>query len=73
VSFSPDGTWLASASANKTVILWKLKEIQNLDEPQEQLEYGCKWVQDYLKYNANESDSEALLLSADRNLCDGLK
>ena len=44
ISFSPDGMSLVSAGADRQIILWNL----NLDNL---LEYGCNWLQGYLKTN----------------------
>jgi WD40 repeat protein len=59
VSFSPDGKTLALASNDKSVILWNLEQLR-LDTL---MQKACTWVNDYLKYNAPESD---------RTLCDGI-
>jgi WD40 repeat protein len=58
LSFSPDGKTLASASLDRTMILWNL-DLEDL------LRRGCNWLRDYLKTNPNVSDS-------DRHLCDGI-
>jgi WD40 repeat protein len=59
VSFSPDGTFLASASHDQTAILWNVKQILNTDL----LAFGCDWVRDYLRTNAEVKEE-------DRHLCD---
>ncbi len=61
-SFSPDGTVLVSASADQTAILWNVKRILNTDP----LVFGCDWVRDYLRTNAEVKDE-------DRHLCDRIQ
>ena len=58
VSFSPQGKLIATASLDKTVILWNSYQ-EDLDEL---LVRACNWARDYLKNNPNVSKS-------DRQLC----
>ena len=46
VSFSPDGKLLATASRDKTIILWDLEPL-NLDDL---LRSGCDWMYNYLLF-----------------------
>jgi len=62
ISFSPDGTFLASASHDQTAILWNVKRILNTDP----LAFGCGWVRDYLRTNADVKEE-------DRHLCDRIQ
>jgi WD40 repeat protein len=61
VNFRPNGHTLASADKAGRLILWNLDLKAN-----DLLRYGCDWARDYLKTNANLSES-------DRHLCDGIQ
>ena len=55
VVFSPNGNVIASASDDKTIILWNLEKVIELDKV---LEYGCNWIQDYLKHNSKVTERD---------------
>jgi WD40 repeat protein len=57
VSFSPDRKSIATASADNTARLWKIKSLD------EMLVQGCDWLHDYLQNNADESE---------KHVCDGI-
>jgi WD40 repeat protein len=63
IAFSSDGKTLASASNDGTVILWNLDKVL---QPNSILKYGCDWVRDYLRTNAD-------LKEEDRHLCDRIQ
>ena len=54
VDFSPDGSQIVSAAEDKQVKLWYLARILQLN-PQK---YGCAWIKDYLKTNAEVEDRD---------------
>ncbi|QZZ23038.1 hypothetical protein J5X98_12250 [Leptothermofonsia sichuanensis E412] len=62
VKFSPNGTTVISASADKTVKFWNAETL-SFDQLVVQ---GCCWIQNYLKFNPDVKES-------DRHLCDGVK
>jgi WD40 repeat protein len=65
VNFHRDGKILASSSIDGAVKLWKLEKEKFTSDLDILLINSCKWVRDYLTYNANISQE-------DRKTCDGI-
>lgn len=65
VSFHRNGEVLASSSVDGAVKLWKLEKEKFTSDLDILLINGCKWVRNYLTYNANVSEE-------DRKICDGI-
>jgi WD40 repeat protein len=59
VSFSHSGKTLASASSDKTAILWNVDQVTSLDQL---LTQGCSWLKNYLE-NSNNSNQVQKLCS----------
>ncbi len=59
MSFNSDGSLMAIAVDNGSILLWNIGELDKL------MTWGCNWIKDYLKTNPNVNDS-------DRHLCDGI-
>lgn len=62
IDISPDSRTMATTSRDQSTLLWDLERVRNLDL----LAYGCDWVQDYLRTNADVEER-------DRTLCNGVK
>ncbi|HAX87304.1 MAG TPA: hypothetical protein DCY91_13840 [Cyanobacteria bacterium UBA11370] len=58
LAIAPDGSFLASVGEDNTLIIWNLPRILKLNL----LEYGCNWVRNYLRTNAEVEEG-------DRQLC----
>jgi WD40 repeat protein len=59
ISFNSDGSLMAIAVDNGSILLWNIGELDKL------MTWGCNWIKDYLKTNPNVNDSN-------RHLCDGI-
>jgi len=66
ISLSSNGKLLTTVGSDGSFKSWPIESSDEL------MQRGCNWVRDYLNHSADveENDSEALLLSADRHLCD---
>ena len=63
LAFSPDSSQVISGSNDMSVIITPIDEIMGASQL---LYYGCTWAADYLRTNANLSDTE-------RTICDGVE
>lgn len=61
VSFSPDGTTLASTSVDGAVKLWNLKNFKLTSDLNVLLTQSCDWVGDYLRTNQKVEKSDQFL------------
>lgn len=64
VIFSPDGKLLATTSYDNTVRLWKVGDIEDMQE------IACNWVRNYLKNHPDVEESVGKAHRRYHNLCD---
>lgn len=62
LSFKPDGKTLVSVSDDAQVEIWNAEIL----EPQQLIDRGCNWLQNYLKHNVKVD-------AGDRRICDGIQ
>ncbi len=62
ISISPDSRTMATTSRDQSTLMWDLERVRNLDL----LTYGCDWVRNYLRTNAD-------VKKRDCTLCNGVK